>query len=41
MIVEALTQLRPNCSFQIQSNDDGSYTILKYEHSEPQPTKKE
>jgi len=41
MILQALNQLRPNCSVQIQSNDDGSYTILKYEHSEPQPTEKE
>ena len=41
MILQALSELRPNCNVEVRYNDDGSYTILNYEHSEPQPTEKE
>ena len=41
MILQALSELRPNCNVEVRYNDDGSYEILSYEHSEPQPTDKE
>ena len=41
MILQALSELRPNCNVEVCYNDDGSYEILSYEHSEPQPTEKE
>ena len=41
MILQALSELRPNCNVEVRYNDDGSYAILRYEHSEPQPTEKE
>ena len=41
MILQALSELRPNCNVEVCYNDDGSYEILNYEHSEPQPTEEE
>ena len=41
MILQALSELRPNCKVEVRYNDDGSYEILSYEHSEPKPTEKQ
>lgn len=41
MILQALSELRPNCNVEVRYNNDGSYEILSYKHSEPQPTEKE
>jgi hypothetical protein len=41
MILQALSELRPNCNVEVVFNNDGSYTITRYQHEEPQPTEEE